>query len=1556
MTENRAIDRDHEADGKEAEVLLEIGRIISSAESIEQVFDLFSEAVSKIIDFDRMTITVLDRQSSRFFVRYFRGIEIEIFDGKSIDFDIYGSVLTRVLESGEGFIFSPNSLDHVREEFPGELPLFQTGLKTIMGFPLAFQGQAEAFIGISSLAPDAYSDSDLETASRVAAQIAGPIAHMELRDKLERQASEAEAMARIGKAISSAPDILVVWAKVGEEASRLVTCDLVSVVALDSDMETAKVLYSHAVVGDTPFQLEQEYSLSGAIECRIIESGQTVVLMPDSVEDLEAEFPGEIALYEAGFKSIMGVPVAGDQGVSGLLFLTSRSAHAFSTSDVEVAEKISDQIGGALANSQLRDELERKLSETRVIGAIGRTITSSPEIEEVYDTFAEQIRNLVQFDFLAIGLLDEGEQNVQVTYLHGDVGDFPWKSGVSIPMAGIVDEQAVKTRAPVLFQPASVEEGCKRFPGEQATLEAGVMSQVAVPLIFGDRVIGVFNLESQHPYAYTENDVEVLSSLANQIAGAVANEKLRVDLENRAKVAEAMARLGQAISSTPHIEEVFSVAAEVARGIIPFDEIGVGERDANEHETHVLYAHAFDKTAFLAPDIALPGPRVMEATIVTTGKSVLFNPQSAQDVMDSFPDDMRAYEFGYRSHIGSPIFSDNGSNLFLFFASKSPNTFTAEHVAYAEEMCTQIGGAIANAKLGDQLAVQAKEGQTIAEIGRVISSSDDIGEVYPRFAELAKTLVDFDRLNVSVVDETGDLLVNAYVYGEELPGYGIGRTSPIGKTFYAGMAGSFKSILINDEQLLSQNNEVNPSFADAVKSGFLSTIAVPLVVQKRLFGILGFRSKTGNAYTNADLQLAERVSAQVAGAIAMSELNRTLGREAKERELLAEIGRTITGSIDINEVYDRFASQVSAVVPFDNITITRLKPGDESIEVAYTFGEVSDEWKSGQENPLEGSSEGEVFRAGTSVIVDLQSAENVAQQFPLEVSSFEFGQRSLLAAPLRFHDQVIGFLTLGSKEPDVYSDRDMVFVERTAAQIAGAMVNSHMFSQLRDAELEQRELFENAPIGYHELDSDGRIVRANQTILNMLGYAHEDYVGHKVFEFVAQSDLAHVRSLLGSAVAMQGEDRLHTEDRSMVKADGSVITVDVESRRTIDDQGRIKFRIAMRDVTDRNRLQLQLMQAQKMEAVGQLAGGVAHDFNNALTAVMGFTELARVQLEGEGHEAAANLEKVQDAAERAASLTRQLLTFSRQSVVKPEPVVIDTILTKLKSFLGRVISEEIEMSYDLRGGGAYVTIDPVHAEQVITNMVINGSDAMPSSGKLTITTALMEIEPGASSQYEGLQPGPHLVISFADTGQGIAPESLPHIFDPFYTTKRPGEGTGLGLATSYGIVTEVGGKILVDSAVGEGTRFDILLPVSESQGDEGGSSSDKSLDAFTGTESVLLVEDEPLLREVAKRVLESRGYVVTEAENGVVALERAREHAQGGFDVLVTDVVMPLMGGKELAGHILMFDPNLKVVFTSGYTGVDDLMDGLPQESVVFLPKPYVPSDLLSKIREIIDL
>jgi len=414
------------------------------------------------------------------------------------------------------------------------------------------------------------------------------------------------------------------------------------------------------------------------------------------------------------------------------------------------------------------------------------------------------------------------------------------------------------------------------------------------------------------------------------------------------------------------------------------------------------------------------------------------------------------------------------------------------------------------------------------------------------------------------------------------------------------------------------------------------------------------------------------------------------------------------------------------------------------------------------------------------------------------------------------------------------------------------------------------------------------------------------------------------------------------------RKDGTTMDVDIAAHGLIWG-GQPARAVAAIDVTERELLHRQLLQAQKMEAVGQLAGGIAHDFNNLLAVIIGFADLALVE-EPAAEARQAYLTEIRKAGDRAAGLTRQLLAFSRKQIIEPRVLDANQVVSNLGKILQRTLGETIVLDLRLSPDLGRVKADPGQIEQVIMNLAVNARDAMPAGGRLILETANVQLDEGYAREHLGVEPGPHVLISVSDSGAGMTPETLTHIFEPFYTTKE--RGTGLGLSTVYGIIKQSGGSVWVYSEPGRGTTFKVYLPrVDEALDSQAGPPRAPVLD---GTETILVVEDADGVRRMVQGALAARGYTVLAAATAAEGLGVAERH-RGALHLLITDVVLPDGGGPDLARRIAARRQGVRVVFMSGYTDDAVLQHGVVRQEIAFLQKPFTLQDLWLKVRQVLD-
>jgi two-component system cell cycle sensor histidine kinase/response regulator CckA len=501
---------------------------------------------------------------------------------------------------------------------------------------------------------------------------------------------------------------------------------------------------------------------------------------------------------------------------------------------------------------------------------------------------------------------------------------------------------------------------------------------------------------------------------------------------------------------------------------------------------------------------------------------------------------------------------------------------------------------------------------------------------------------------------------------------------------------------------------------------------------------------------------------------------------------------------------------------------------------------------------------------------------------------------------------------------------------------------------LRASEERYRFLFESNPQPMWVFDEKTlAFLAVNDAACKHYQYSREEILGLTIEDIRPVEDIGALHRLLETEPREYGKSGVWRHR----KKDGTVIEVEISWNPLVFD-GRQAQLVLATDVTERRSLEQQLRQAQKMEAIGQLAGGVAHDFNNLLTVILGFTELAAAEVET-GSRQSEPLGEIRKAGERAAVLTRQLLAFSRRQVLEPKILDLNALITDLERMLRRLIGEDVELATALDPGVGPVRADVGQIEQVILNLAVNARDAMPTGGKLTIETRNVELDESYAREHVAVRPGSYAMLAVTDTGTGMSAETKSHMFEPFFTTKGQGKGTGLGLATVYGIVKQSEGNIWVYSELGRGATFKIYLPLVKSDSSPVEARPSDARPA-RGSETVLLVEDEDAVRTLTRRILEGFGYSILEARKGEAALELARRHSQP-IHLLLTDVVMPDMGGPELAERMRRVRPDTKVLFMSGYTDDAVVRHGIIANGVHFLQKPFTPEALARKVRETLD-
>jgi PAS domain S-box-containing protein len=890
------------------------------------------------------------------------------------------------------------------------------------------------------------------------------------------------------------------------------------------------------------------------------------------------------------------------------------------------------------------------------------------------------------------------------------------------------------------------------------------------------------------------------------------------------------------------------------------------------------------------------------------------------------------------------------------------------------------------------------------DIGRRVTAFLDLDDVLDRAAHLVQERFGFHHVGLFIKSAGGDRLVMRARAGEFAPLFPPDHSIALGQGMvgWVGLHGS--TLLAND--VSAEPRFINP-YPERLPTH--SELSVPIGVGDEIVGVLDLQGPQLNAFDPSDVTTIETLAAQIAVAIQNARLFEAERAAREQAEKLLVATQALSATLDLQQVFERILSQLRYVVPYDSASVQQLEENRLKIIGGHGFPNLEQLLGESFDLAADDHPNGEVVRTKEPLILD--DAPALYEAFRRE-PHVQAQSRAWLGVPLLFGDRMIGLLTLDKREAGFYTEEHARLAQAFAAQAAIAIENARLFheTQRRNRELVLLNRVSAATAADETLESALGIICRELALAFEVPQAAAALFNKEKTEatIVAEHRAPGRPSALGESIPVAGNPAsqhlltqktpLSIEDaqtdprlaaihdlmrrRGTVSllllpliVDGDVVgslgvdAVELRTPPTGSGQGfsaeevNLAWRVAeqVSGLLSRARLQEQhrqmeeqFLQVQKMEAVGRLAGGIAHDFNNLLTVIHLSTRLLERRLAREDP-LWTHVQRIQDAGKRATDLVKQLLAFSRREIVEPQVLNLNQILGDLENMLMRLIGEDVELALLPAGDLWPIKIDPTQIEQVVVNLAVNARDAMPTGGRLTIETSNVVLDEADAGRHVDAEVGEYIMLAVSDTGVGMDDEVKAHLFEPFFTTKERGKGTGLGLATVFGIVKQNRGHIWAYSEPGQGATFKIYLPhVLEADGTPPSLSSEDDAAAARGSETLLLVEDEAQVRELTRDILVSQGYRVLTAKDGVDALEVAR-HCEGPIHLLLTDVVMPRMGGRTLADQLRSSRPEMKVLYTSGYTDDAIVRHGVLAEGAHFLPKPFELETLARKVRAVLE-
>jgi PAS domain S-box-containing protein len=872
-----------------------------------------------------------------------------------------------------------------------------------------------------------------------------------------------------------------------------------------------------------------------------------------------------------------------------------------------------------------------------------------------------------------------------------------------------------------------------------------------------------------------------------------------------------------------------------------------------------------------------------------------------------------------------------------------------------------------NARLLEEQWTRRQETRALTGIGRLLSERLDPDVVGERIAESLRSLLGGSSAVVYRLDaESANLLAMAVAHGPSAPTAGWRPVREIGSGA-VGLAMRERRTITSADVLGDTRMDIPASLRAHMDAGpDRAILAVPLLTQDRLIGVLAVRTTTGTVFDARAVQLAEALADQAALTLEHARLFAEEERRRREAEVLADLARTIGAAPELATVLRRVTEAAQELCGSDGAVIGLRVPDSDAVVLRYWTAPWYTDLARVRVEPGKGLG-GRALDDGRPARTDHYLADpRISRDYEEQVAAL--GITTKMVVPILIDARIEGLLYVDNRSARAFTDQHESVLVRLAAQAAIAIRNAQILAaeqiargtaeRLVRALRESQDRFQFVARATNDAVWDWDLVSDalwwNEGVSTLFGYTPEQ-VGPDVawwYETIHPDDRERIKSDIHAAVE-RGAESWSAEYRYR-RADGSYAHVFDRGYVLHDGDGRPTRMIgAMMDITERRDLEEELRQSQKMEAVGRLAGGVAHDFNNLLTIITGRSHLLLGKLKGDDP-ARRSVEVIQKTADRAAALTRQLLAFSRKQVLQRKVLDLNATVADVSTMLRRLIGEDVDLLVTPGAGAGRVNADRAQLEQALMNLAVNARDAMPRGGTLGLETDHVRLGAAPPDRPEALPPGPYAVLRVMDTGTGMDAATQARIFEPFFTTKEPGKGTGLGLSMVHGIVRQHGGAIHVRSVVGGGTTFEIYLPQVEAAAETGGADEPGAPPPATGKETILLVEDEADVRALAREVLERQGYTVLEASDGLNAVG-VYEQEGARVDLILTDVVMPRMSGREMVDRVRATRPDMRVLYMSGYTGDAIVRHGVVDAGLLLLGKPFTPVALIAKVREVLD-
>ena len=1435
------------------------------------------------------------------------------------------------------------------------------GLRSFYGLPVVDGNELVAVLAINGREPFHVEADDERLLESFAAQAAVALRNARVFAESERRRREAEALLTVTRQAATTLDQTEVLRRLAREVARVLDADMVGAYLIAPDGQGLFPVAGYRVPEALRRSLRtHRIRLRGH---RFLEEAwghRTPVWTADAAADPRLD-PDMVGRWPHRSLAFAPIAVKGEV-IGGFFALWWRTARSLRDDELRLMQGIADQAGLSLENARLYSEATGRQRAAEELARLTRALTETLDSRAIADRIVQSVLSLLGGEFAALRLLTEDGSLLSLAVAGPAVSVLPeghvFPAGVGL-VGRVVREGRALTSVDILDDP-TVE-----LPPEwrRRLARLGPQAVAAAPLRLKGTLVGVLSLADRGGRVFSEAEMALLQTYADHGAAALQNARLYAESERRRRAAEAVLEAAQAMTSTLDLPRVLEAVTRRTAQALAADRCSIWllndgvlaplmSQFADGHAEPELWKR-FKALPRRSPDEV---PVYREA--IRARRPVAIEDTQHADV----PAEWREV-FGVAAALVVPVFHQDRLVGIMNVDRRVPSTWSAEHRELAQAIAAQTALAVENARLFAEHRQNAEVATALLQLSQSLEGAHRLGTVLDCVAGFTQRVLGAERCAVFLVDaDTGRLAPAAAA------GVSAADRRTVAEAGCLTVPPRLAEALCKPEPLVVDARtdlELPAGLADRL--GLQTVLLIPLASGGRPIGLVAADAPDkGLMFGRRQLALARGIAAHAAAAVERATLYREMERRRREAEVLADLARTVNASLDLDTVLQQVASAARELCRSDAAVISLREPDSEAVAHRYWVGYTLDPTQ--RVEPGKGVG-GRVLATGRPFRTDNYLADpRITKDYAERIRSL--GIVAEMDVPIRIGDRVEGLIYVDNRSPRAFTDRDEAVLVRLADHAAIAIRNSQLYAaeQAAHARLAESGRFLQATLdalGEHiaVLDENGTILAVNDAWRRFAAANGFPSSGAGLgLNYLAVCETAvgpdaeparDVAAALREVIAGRREEAVfeypcHAPDARrwfLLRA------------RRFPGAGPVRVVVSHADVTSRRlaeealrEREEQARQLQKMEAMGRLAGGIAHDFNNLLTVISGRSQLVLRRLRPEDP-LRRDVALVHQTAERAAALTRQLLAFSRKQVLQPRVVDLGDVVRDLMPMLQRLLGEDVELTVRTPEDPVKVKADPSHLEQVIVNLAVNARDAMPRGGRLTMTIVREELAPSFCERHGG-RPGLHAVLTVSDTGVGMSEDVRSRVFEPFFTTKPAGRGTGLGLSTVYGIVRQHDGAVTVESAPGRGSTFRVYLPLIDERAALEPPA--ETAPPVGGAETILLVEDESEVRTLARDLLRQHGYTVLEAATPAEALEIG-EHHRDPIHLLITDVVMPRMSGREVAERLLALRPDLRVLYISGYP--EDVLapHDLDGTDRALLAKPFTAETLARAVRRVLD-